>query len=94
MLVKVYIIKDLVKFPAKRFFTDVLFRIIPVTAFSLILPTVFFFGLYQYHLVRFVAVTAISIISVAVFTFIIGLTKNERNTILKTCKEKLAHVIG
>lgn len=93
MLVKVYIIKDLVKFPAKRFFTDVLFRIIPVTALSLILPSVFFFGLNQYHLVRFVAVTLISIISVAIFTFIIGLTNGERNTIVKTFKDKLSHVI-
>ncbi len=94
MLVKVYIIKDLVKFPAKRFFTDVLFRIIPVTALSLVLPSVLFFGLNQYHFVRFVAVTVISIISVAIFTFIIGLTKGERNTILNAFKEKLAHVIG
>ena len=75
MLVKVYIIKDLVKFPAKRFFADVLFRIIPVTALSLILPSVFFLELNQYRFVRFVAVTIISIISVAIFTFIIGLTK-------------------
>ncbi|MBR2899511.1 MAG: hypothetical protein IKC23_07830 [Fibrobacter sp.] len=94
MLVKVYIIKDLVKFPAKRFFTEVLFRIIPVTALSLVLPSVLFFGLNQYHFVRFVAVTAMSIISVAVSIFIIGLTKGERNTVLKTFKEKLAHVIG
>ena len=94
MLVKVYIIKDLVKFPAKRFFTEVLFRIIPVTALSLVLPSVLFFGLNQYHIVRFVAVTAMSIISVAVSIFIIGLTKGERNTVLKTFKEKLAHVIG
>ena len=94
MLVKVYIIKDLVKFPAKRFFTDVLVRIIPVTAFSLILPLVAFWGLNQYHLFRFVAVTTASIISVATFTFVIGLTKSERDTVLKAFKEKLAHVIG
>ena len=94
MLVKVYIIKDLVKFPAKRFFTDVLVRIIPVTAFSLILPLVAFWGLNQYHLFRFVAVTTASIISVATFTFVIGLTRSERDTVLKAFKEKLAHVIG
>ena len=94
MFVKVYIIKDLVKFPSKKFFTDVLFRIIPVTVFSLILPFVFFFGLHQYNLVRFIVVTITSTVSVAIFTFIIGLTKGERNTILKTFKEKLAHVVG
>lgn len=94
MFVKVYIIKDLVRFPAKRFITDVLFRIIPVTALSLIFPSIFFFGLNQYYLARFAVVTVISIISVAIFTFIIGLTKGERNTIVNTFKEKLTHVIG
>lgn len=94
MFVKVYIIKDLVKFPAKKFFTDVLFRIIPVTFFSFIFPSVFFFVLHQYCVSRFIVVTIISVISVAVFSFVIGLTKGERNTIIKTFKEKLSHVFG
>lgn len=94
MLVKVYIIKDLVKFPVKRFFLDVLFKIIPTTILAFILPFITYYCLKDYGLYRFFVMICVSIISVGFSIFALGLTKGERDTIFKTIKEKLSHVIG
>ena len=94
MLVKVYIIKDLVKFPAKRFFTDVLFKIIPTTMLAFILPSIIYYLLIDYGLCRFFTIVVVSEISVICSILAFGLTKGERETIVKTFKEKISHVIG
>lgn len=94
MLVKVYIIKDLVKFPAKRFFSDVLFKIIPTTIFALILPAIAYYSLKDSEFFRLFTVVAVSEISVICSIMALGLTKGERETIIKTFKEKFSHVIG
>lgn len=94
MLLKVYIIKDLVKFPVKRFFSEVLAKIAPVTICSAILPLIIFITMNSWGMVRFFFIIITSEFSVLTFTFLIGLTRKERDYILNTCKEKLAHVFA
>lgn len=94
MLAKVYIIKDLVKFPPKSFFADVLFKIIPVTIEAFILPVIAYYCLKNFGLLRFFAVVVASEISVVCSILALGLTKGEREAVIKTFKEKFFHVVG
>ena len=94
MLVKVYIIKDLVKFPVKRFFTEVLLKIILTTLFAFVLPSVAYYSLIDHGICRFFVVVIVSEISIICSILTFGLTKGERETIIKTFKEKISHVIG
>jgi O-antigen/teichoic acid export membrane protein len=94
MLVKVYIIKDLVKFPTKKFYTDVLFKIFPTTVISFILPFISYYCLKDYGLYRFFVVVAASVISVMCSILALGLSKGEREAIVKIFKEKISYVIS
>lgn len=80
--VRLWIMKGLLNFPVVMFVKDVFCRIVPTTVIAVILPVVVLVNMEQ-GLLRLVVCCAASCASTAIFTVLIGVTKQERQTILK-----------
>lgn len=91
MFLKVYIIKDLISFPPRLFFTDVLKPVLLTTIVAFVLPCVFYF-LIPESLFRTVIVVFTSLLSVGISCYLIGLSNSERNKIDKSIKARLSVV--
>lgn len=91
IFVKIFVIRNLVSFSVQMFFKDVLLKILPVTIFSFAIPLVIYLQFDQ-SILRLFIISCTSILSVICSSFFLGLSKNERNTILSTIKSKLARL--
>lgn len=91
MMLKVYIIRDLISFPVKKFYVDVILRIIPVTISSFALPMVLYVSLEQSLLKSFVIIL-VSFISTFLSASLLGLTREERNGVISKVLSKVRHV--
>ena len=91
MLLKVYIIKDLVSFPPRLFFADVLKPIMLTTIAAFILPGVFYLSVSK-SLFRTIIVVFLSLLSVCICSYIIGLSKSERTKIDNAIRSKMRTV--
>ena len=80
MVLKVYIIKDLVSFPPRLFYSDVLKPIILTTIMAFIIPEVLY-SLITESLFRTILVVLFSLISVGISCYLFGLSGFERNRI-------------
>lgn len=94
MLLKVYIIRDLVQFPMKKFFVEVLQKITIATLFAFVMPSVVFWSFEERNLISFIAVVVVSELSVLCSVIVFGLTKSERSSIKKNVMEKYHRVFG
>lgn len=91
IFVKIFVIRDLISFSAKMFVNEVLLKILPVTIFSFAMPLVVYLQFDQ-SILRLFIICCTSVLSVICSSFFLGLSKNERNTILSTIKSKLARL--
>ena len=78
MIVKVFIIKGLVGFPPYLFWNSVIIPIVLTTLLSFIIPSLLF-ALMEDTIVRTIIVTVASVLSVAVSTYYVGLTTQEKD---------------
>lgn len=91
VFVRLYIAKDLLKFPIKLYLTDVILRITIVSIISFILPLLIIFNIEESFL-RLCLSCIVSIISSVLTISFLGLQKTERQTIynkLTTITSKL-----
>lgn len=91
IFVKIFVIRDLISFSPQKFFQDVLLKILPVTIFSFAIPLVIYLQFDQ-SILRLFIISCTSVLSVTCSSFFLGLSENERNTILSTIKSKLARL--
>lgn len=76
--VRLWIMKGLLNFPVRDFVCEVVFRILLVSAVSVVLPSVILYLMPQ-SLMRLIISVVIALLSVSVCTYLFGFTKNERN---------------
>lgn len=88
---RLYVMKGLIGFPPFLFVHKVLFPILLVATLSLLLPILFTSLFDREGFLRFILVTIICSLSVALSVFIIGLDKNETNVVLNTIKNKIKY---
>ena len=86
MIVKVFIIQGLVGFPPKLFFNSVVGPIAITTIVSFIVPTILFFSMDK-TIIRTIVVSTVSVVSVAVSTYFVGLTTQEKNFAVSQIKK-------
>lgn len=79
--VRLYISKGLLKFPVRLYLTDVILRVITVSAVSFILPLLVIYNLNEGFL-RLCVTCIVSVVSTASVIFILGLEKTERTKII------------
>jgi len=89
LFARLWIISPLVNLSILAFTRRVLFRVLAVTVFSLILPLIVKFSIDQ-ELIRFFAVSLVSVLSVTASIYWVGLRQNEQQFI----KEKLRQVVA
>lgn len=80
--VRLFLLKNMISLPIKKYTHEVLIRIIGVTLFSSVLPISLYYGLDE-GFARFIFVSFISFISVAISVYIIGLTSSERSFLIE-----------
>ncbi|MCH5175518.1 MAG: oligosaccharide flippase family protein [Prevotellaceae bacterium] len=76
--VRLWIMKGLLNFPVWEFVREVVFKILLVSAVSVVLPSVILYLMPQ-SLMRLIISVIIALLSVSVCTYLFGLAKNERN---------------
>lgn len=87
-LVRLWIMKDLLNFPVLMFFKDVFGRIVPTTILALVLPFILFMSMDQ-CILRFIVNCAICCISTIISSFLFGMTKQERQSIISIILKKI-----
>lgn len=86
--VRVFIVCRMVEMSAKKYLLSVLSRIFVILVVSLPLPLLF--SMYSDNtIINSLLVCAISVLSAGLSSFFLGMTRNERTTILKTINTKL-----
>ncbi len=80
IIVKLYIVRWLIGFPVSMYYKEVALKVLPVTLFSFILPASIYFVMSE-TLYRTGIVIVASLISVAISSYIIGLTPSERKRV-------------
>ena len=88
-IVGVFIVRKYIKFSVIKYFVSVHFRCLMVTALSAILPIIVCKYLMDYSFVRIIITSLTSFISVAIFSFYIGMDKNDKNKIINMIKSKI-----
>ena len=89
IILKVYVIKDLVFFPPRLFYADVLKPIFMTTIAAFIIPGVLYF-LINESLLRTIIVVLSSLFSVCISSYLIGLSKSERKRIDQLIRVKIS----
>ena len=88
MLLRLYLIKDLIHMKASMFIRKVYVKVIIVSLLSCILPIIVFIP-QEENLLRFITVCIISFASTAACVYFVGLEVNERSMIVKLINNKL-----
>lgn len=81
-IVRLFLMREMIGFPIMMFFTDVIYKIIPVTLLSVIIP----FGIIRFYepsIFRFVINAFLCIIITTIMSFFVGLTTTERQAIMR-----------
>lgn len=81
--VRLWIMKGLLDFPIWDFIRGVVFRVFLVSAFALVLPFMIVYLMPQ-SILRLVISVTVTLLSVAITAYMLGLTKNERNKLTVT----------
>ena len=87
-LVRLWIMKDLLNFPVLMFIKDVFGRIAPTTFFAVIPPFILFTSMEQ-GILRFFADCAVCCISTIASSFLLGMSKQERQSIIGIILKKI-----
>ena len=79
--IRLYLLKDLIKLPVMMYVQDVLFKVLPVIVISFAVSGMIVY-LMNPGIIRFLIVSVVSILTISVVEFFVGLTKQERSFIL------------
>ena len=83
--IRLYLLKDLIKLPVMMYVQDVLFKVLPVIVISFAVSGMIVY-LMNPGIIRFLIVSVVSILTISVVEFFVGLTKQERSFILDKVK--------
>jgi len=86
--VRLWIMKGLLNFPVMMFIKDVFGRIVPTTALALPIPYAVYSTMEQ-GVLRFIIVSLACCVSAIISSFVIGVTKEERQSILNVVLRKI-----
>ena len=86
LFIRIYLVKDLIDLPWKKYFTDVYLRVLIVSLVAAILPFLLS-RLQQESVLRLIEVTLVSFISVGVAAYTIGLNREEKGVTLNYIKK-------
>lgn len=86
--VRLWIMHDLLKFPVMYFIKDVFGRIIPMTLLTIILPIIVVTHMDE-GIIRFFVSCLTCIFSTILFSFLIGISKQERQMLLNVIYKKI-----
>jgi O-antigen/teichoic acid export membrane protein len=81
-LSRILFMKKILHMSIKSYMKDVIWIISRVTLFSYLIPVIFFFYM-DAGLIRFITIVCISMITCGSAIYLVGMTKNERNIIVK-----------
>lgn len=85
LVARIYLLQDMVGIKMSSYFKKVIIPIIVVTFVSF-LPSVVILFVFQQSLVRLLLSVVIGVLSVLVVSFMLGMTKGERNAVVKSVK--------
>ena len=85
LAVKLYIISDLISFPIRMYYREVVYKITFTSVLSFVVPLLLFFALPR-TILSSLTIIAVSIFSVVLSSYYFGLTHNERNLITEKAK--------
>ena len=94
IFVRLYVMIDLIKFPPMLFIKEVLIPIVPVTAFSIILPLMMFLFMMEDSIGRFVYMSLLCVIGSSLSIYVFGLTNEEKNYLMSILMKKVAKHFG
>ena len=83
--IRLYLLKDLIKLPVMMYVQDVLFKVLPVIVISFAVSGMIVY-LMNPGIIRFLIVSVVSILTISVVEFFVGLTKQERSFIFDKVK--------
>lgn len=86
LFLRIYLVKDLIDLPWKKYLTDVYLRVLIVSLVAAILPFLLS-RIQQESVLRLIEVTLVSFISVGVAAYTIGLNREERDVALNYIKK-------
>lgn len=87
-LVRLWIMKGLLNFPVSMFFKDVFGRIVPTTILAVVPPFYLFLSMEQ-GILRFIVNCIVCCISTITSSFLLGMTKQERQSIIDVVLKKI-----
>lgn len=88
IFVRIYLVKGLIKMPWMKYVKEVLFRMGLVSACSVVLPCLVYFNMPS-SFIRLLVVCVVSVLSSAIFMYLLGLEKGERTFVLGKIKNKI-----
>ena len=88
-IIGVFIVRRYIKFSVIKYFVSVHVRCLVVTVLSALLPIAVCKYLMDYSFVRIIITSLTSFISVAIFSFYIGMDKKDKNKIINMIKSKV-----
>ena len=86
--VRLYLVGKMVDLPQMQYFREVLLRVLAVAAVSLVLPLIIQ-RLVGDNFLGFVCVASVSVLSVCISSYFVGMNKEERSFILSFIKKRL-----
>ena len=90
MLLRLYLIKDLIHMKAAMFVKGVYLRVLLVTILSVIVPLMVRFAMPDETILRFVLVCFVSVVSASTVIFSVGLDSTERTEIVRFVRAKIS----
>lgn len=81
-IARLYMIRPMVSLSLRRYFKEVVIRVIMVVALSVVLPLIFFINLSN-TITSFVFVCVLSMFSVLLFVFLVGLRQAEKDVVVQ-----------
>lgn len=90
-IIRLLFIGALIKISFKQYFSEVIKKIFPVTIISLLLPIFFFYTLSQ-NFISFIVISFISIVSVCVSVFFLGINSKEKEFVISKKNDLLKKI--
>ena len=86
---RIFMIKPLIQLPLKKYFNEVIVRVLIVAITAPIIPLFIYFNTHVMSTTNFFMVCLFSVISVFISIYLIGITQNERQMILSYLQKRI-----
>lgn len=88
-IARIFMIKPLIQLPLKKYFNEVIIRVLIVAITAPIIPLFIYFNTHVLSIINFFIVCLFSVISVLISIYLIGITQNERQMILSYLQKRI-----